>query len=125
MTACGIEDFSAFIHRFQRVFDGGALIQEFSTVGKRVRRDVDNAHDERRSRERKLKLSRTENHAPQFKQSLEKWKLCGSGECAADRISCRGDDRPACPREPVWSFHFPTFLSTLLYRSWHCRSAGD
>ena len=59
--AADVQDIRALRHEFQRVGDGGGGIQKFTAVGKRVGRDVDDAHDERRARENKFKLSGAEN----------------------------------------------------------------
>jgi hypothetical protein len=44
------------------VRDGGVRVQKFSAVGKGIRRDVDDAHDERRARKTEFKLAGAEKH---------------------------------------------------------------
>ena len=60
--AANVEDFRALRDQLQRVRDGFCRAEKFSAVGKRIGRDVDDAHDQRRSRENKFKLSGAEKH---------------------------------------------------------------
>ena len=60
--AADIQDVRPLPGQFERVGNGGLRIQKLSTVRKRVRRDVDDAHDERWPREGEFKLARAENH---------------------------------------------------------------
>ena len=58
--AAEVENFRALRDQLQRVRDGPGRIKKFSAVGKRIGGDVDDPHDECRSREDKFKLSGAE-----------------------------------------------------------------
>ncbi len=68
--AADVQNLRALRDQFQRVGDGFSRIKKFSAVGKGIRRDVDDAHDERRAREAKFKLSRAEIHPPFMENSF-------------------------------------------------------
>ena len=50
-----VENLRAVGDEIQRVGHGGPGIQKFSAIGKRVGRDIDHAHDQRRARKHKFK----------------------------------------------------------------------
>jgi hypothetical protein len=60
--AANVQDFRPLPGEFQCMSNGGICIKKFSAVGKRVGRDIDNAHDERRSGKNEFKLARSKNH---------------------------------------------------------------
>lgn len=52
--AADVEDVRTGAFHLKRVLDGAARIEKFAAVGEAVRRDVENAHDERALAEHEL-----------------------------------------------------------------------